>query len=313
LAGSIHTILSTLKKIVKFGRPSYLLVFGDSLGDNLLLTTLARGLYERGHKNIWIKCNHTELFENNPHIKLVMPFNTLLSGTVLNALKIKIAYPRYTTYNQVTDRDDIPEKHIVLKMADAVKLKGSIVNKPVLQLNGQEKLKGQLQKNQIVITTATTGARFPIRNKEWNIERYQQVVDHLCGAYNFIQLGSPADAALTNVTDLRGKTSIRETAAILSSSVLMVSHVGFMMHLARAVNCRSVIIYGGRERPDQSGYACFNNIYSAVECSPCWLHNTCHYDKKCMELISADMAINAILNQLELTDTPLVEDLIYND
>jgi len=33
------------------------------------------------------------------------------------------------------------------------------------------------------------------------------------------------------------------------------------MHLARAVDCRAVIVYGGRERPEISGYIC-NKILS---------------------------------------------------
>ena len=309
----IKTVLSTLRKIHKYGSPSHILVFGESLGDNLLLTILARELFERGYKNIWIKCSHAELFENNPYIKLVLPFNELLSGLVLRAFNVKTTYPRYTSYDQITDRDDIPRKHIVLKMADSLSLNGHIVNKPVFHLTDQEKLKGQLKKNQVVVTTSSTGARFPMQNKEWSIEKYQQVVDHLCETYNFVQLGASTDSALKNVTDLRGKTSIRETAAILSHSMLMISHVGFLMHLARAVDCRSVIIYGGRERPDQSGYACFDNIYSAVECSPCWLHNICHYDRKCMRLISADRVINSILDQLKLADMPLIANTLYND
>lgn len=309
----IKTITATLYKIYKYGIPAYILSFGDSLGDNLLLTVLAKELYEKGHKNIWIKCDRQALFEHNPYVKLVMPYQTLLSGTILNAFKVQTAYPRYTVYHQETDSDEMPDKHIMLKMADAVNLKGAIANKPVIKLNEHEKLKGKLAKDQIVISTSSTGAQFPMTNKEWDIEKYQQIVNTFSNAYTFIQLGSAADAPLEGVMDMRGKTSLRESAAILSNSALMISHVGFLMHLARAVDCRSVIIYGGREKPEQSGYTCFENLYSAVECSPCWLHNKCDHDKKCMRLITADMAENTILRQLRLTDKPLTVDILYND
>ncbi|MGO8013178.1 hypothetical protein ACC715_36940, partial [Rhizobium ruizarguesonis] len=86
------------------------LSFGDSLGDNLLLTILAKELYQKGHQNIWIKCDHYGLFEHNPHIKLVIPYQTLLSGTVLKVFKVRTAYPRYTAYHQETDSDEIPDK-----------------------------------------------------------------------------------------------------------------------------------------------------------------------------------------------------------
>jgi ADP-heptose:LPS heptosyltransferase len=301
-----------LGKILKYGPPSHIIAFGESLGDNLLLTVLTANLNERDFKNVWIKSDRVQLFENNPHIKLVLPFNTLLSGTVLKLFGTKTVYPKYTTYNKETDSDQIPEKHIILKMADDLQLQGDIKASPVLNLTPAERTAGEWAKNTIVITTSATAALFPMRNKEWIVERYQQIVDRFKDDYQFIQLGSSTDAPLINVTDMRGKTDVRQSAAILSNAALLLSHVGFMMHLARAVDCRSVIIYGGREKPDQSGYACFENMYSAVECSPCWLHNTCHYDKKCMDLISADMAADAITKQLSLKNEPLSTDILVN-
>jgi hypothetical protein len=308
----IDTIISTLKKIFKYGVPSHILSFGDSLGDNLLLTTLARELNVRGYKNVWIKCDHTFLFENNPDVKLVLPYKTLLSTPILKLFKVKTVFPRYTTYREDLDQDIIPEKHIILKMADSLNLAGGITNKPYFFLSDSEVKKGAYAKKKIIITTSTSGALKPMKNKEWYPERYQQVVDSFYPEYQFIQLGTQNDYPLNNVVDLRGKTTVRETAALLKNASLLVTHVGFMMHLARAVELRSVIIYGGRERPDQSGYACFENIYSAVECSPCWLHNTCPYNKKCMEIISADMVQEAIMNQLRLLDKPLTAENLFN-
>jgi hypothetical protein len=312
LAGPIKTIAATLGKILKYGPPSHIIAFGESLGDNLLLTVLTANLNERGFKNVWIKSDRVQLFENNPHIKLVLAFNTLLSGTVLKLFGTKTVYPKYTVYNKETDSDQVPEKHIILKMADDLQLQGDIKASPVLNLTPAEQNSGEWAKNTIVITTSATAALFPMHNKEWVVDRYQQIVDRFKDDYRFIQLGSSTDTPLTDVTDMRGKTDVRQSAAILSNAALLLSHVGFMMHLARAVDCRSVIIYGGREKPEQSGYACFENIYSAIECSPCWLHNTCHYDKKCMNIISVDMVADAILKQLSLKNEPLTSDILVN-
>ena len=312
MAGSIRTIIATLGKIYNYGIPSHIIGFGDALGDNLLLTVLTRELNERGFKNVWVKSDRGQLFDCNPHIKLVLPFNALLSGTILRLCGTKIVYPKYTVYDKETDSDQVPEKHIILKMADYLQLQGNIKLKPFLNLTPAERQGNIWANHAIIITTSATGALFPMRNKEWIIERYQQVVNHFKNDYQFIQLGSLNDQPLSGVTDMRGKTDVRQTAAILSNAGVLLSHVGFMMHLARAVNCRAVIVYGGRERPDQSGYACFENIYSSVECSPCWLHNTCYYDKKCMQMISATMVENAVSKQLSLTDTPLNIDILNN-
>lgn len=309
----IRTIFSTLTKFYRYGVPSHILLFGESLGDNLLLSTLARELYDTGYKKIWIKCDHSFLFDHNPHIKLVVPFQELLSTYLLRLFRIKVINPAYTYYNKSTDGDLIPEKHIVLKMADAVGLKGKFINKPDFYLNGTERANGFKTSKQIVIITSSKKAKIPMQNKEWFPERYQHIVDTFGHDYQFIQLGSAEDAPLNNVLDLRGKTSVRESAAILSNSLLMISHVGFMMHLARAVNCRSVIIYGGRENPEQSGYAGFENIYSAVACSPCWLHNRCDFSHQCMVSISAQMVVRAVLKQLSVAGEPLAIDILYND
>ena len=261
------------------GAPSFIICFGDSLGDNLLITTLCESLSQRGYGKVWVKCNHRFLFENNPNVSLVIPFNTLLSSLVLNFFKVKLVYPTYTSYSAEADADIIPEKHIILKMADALNLKGEINNRPRVYLTNDEQQKGRIAQRQIVIATSTSGAMMPMRNKEWFPERYQQIVDTLSDRYQFIQLGTKDDTPLSNVIDLRGKTTVRESAAILRNSLLVITHVGLLMHLARAVDCRAVVIYGGREKPDQSGYSCFDNIYTEVECAPCWLHNKCENQK----------------------------------
>jgi hypothetical protein len=309
---SLRTAAATLKKIIWHGAPSHIICFGDSLGDNLLLTTLCQALNKRGDRKIWVKSDHDFLFTNNPNITLVLPFKTLLSTAILNVFKIETVYPKYTAYSAATDRDEVPEKHIVLKMADTLDLKGEIPNKPVLCLESDEERKGRFALGKIVIATSTSGARFPMQNKEWLPERYQQIVDRFANRYEFIQLGANEDFPLSGVLDLRGKTTIRESAAILKNCLLLVTHVGFLMHLARAMDCRAVIIYGGREKPRQSGYPCFGNISSDTECSPCWLHNRCDYQKKCMTMISADIVQEAMSEQLKLQSVPLTTDLLYN-
>jgi len=313
LKSAISTVTSTLYRFFKHGVPSYILSFGESLGDNLLLTALAKALFERGYKNIWIKCDHHTLFELNPYVKLILPYKAVLSGTLLKIFKVKTVCPRYTVYHPETDMDDIPEKHILLKMADELDITGAIDSKPVFMLSEKEKALGRIAGDQVVIITSGAAALFPMKNKEWIISRYQQVVDSFSGKYTFLQLGSTGDAPLERVIDMRGKTSLRISAAILSQSVLMISHVGFMMHLARAVDCRSVILYGGRERPDQSGYAGFENLYSAIACAPCWLHNNCGYGKLCMQLITTADVQKAAAKQLLLAGQPLPTEVLIND
>ena len=80
------------------------------------------------------------------------------------------------------------------------------------------------------------------------------------------------------------------------------------MHLARAVDCRAVIVYGGRETPEQSGYRCNENLYSAVHCSPCWRLNTCPYNRMCLERIDVHHVVDALERQVARTGSALEVD-----
>jgi len=309
--GRLGTLLATLFKILKYGKPSHIISFGAALGDNLLLTVLVKALRDRGYDNIWIKSDHFFLFRCNPDVKYVMPYQTLLSTFILKFFKVEMVGLKYTIYHEETDADEVPDKHIVLKMADALGIRGEIRNKPVFYVDpairGTYFLAGQ-----IVIVSSGAAAKIPMKNKEWVAGRHQEIVNRLSGRFHFIQLGAADDPPLENVLDLRGKTTIAESAAILQNSMLFIGQVGLMMHLASAVDCRSVIIFGGRERPDQSGYAHFENLYNAVPCAPCWLRNTCDQQKKCMELITVDDVEQAILSQLKMSGEKLKEDWLFN-
>jgi hypothetical protein len=148
-------------------------------------------------------------------------------------------------------------------------------------------------REKIVIQSSGMSARDPMLNKQWYVGRFQSVVSGL-PELEFIKVGSADDPPLGHVTDLRGKTSIRQTAALLHEARLFVGSVGFLMHLARACDCPSVIVYGGREAPWQSGYPCNANLYTPAPCAPCWRWNTCELDRRCMKEITVDHVIAAV-------------------
>jgi hypothetical protein len=82
------------------------------------------------------------------------------------------------------------------------------------------------------------------------------------------------------------------------------------MHLARAVECPSVIVFGGREAPWQSGYICNSNLYSAVPCAPCWRANTCEFDRRCMSDISVADVVSAIRQMMKRPRNPLAVETV---
>ena len=174
----------------------------------------------------------------------------------------------YTSYDAEKDKNESPKRHIIAEMCLAGGIQGQIALRPYLHLTSEERDKGKWAQGMIAIQSSGLGAKLPMRNKQWFPERFQGVVDSLKAKYKFVQIGSTSDPLLDGAADFRGKTNIRGTASILANARMFVGNVGFLMHLARASECLSVIVYGGREAPWQSGYSCNMNLYSAVSCAP---------------------------------------------
>ncbi len=298
--------------------PKVLLYFGYAPGDDLLCTAVLRELRKRGRNNLLMVSDHRELFVGNHDPTYVLPLwaRYYRDGSTVSICQrfVRIwggqfTRPEYAPLG-AEDRRRVPPRHIIAEMCTRVDITGPVTIRPYFELSEEEKSSATWAHCQIVIQSSGMAARHPMLNKQWYQERFQGVVDALEGEVGFIQLGSSADPALRHVTDLRGITSIREAAAVLNHARLYVGTVGLLMHLARAVECPSVIVFGGREAPWQSGYICNLNLYSAVPCAPCWRANTCEFDRRCMSGISVADVVSAIRQMLERPRNPLAVETV---
>jgi hypothetical protein len=297
----------TLQMAREHGRPATLLHFGIAPGDDLLCTAVLHELKKRNQKNLWMMSNYPELFSGNHDVDHIVPVDSRVNEYL--ALRCsRYQHLEYATYDSAIDGSASPTRHIIAELCARAGVTGSVALRPYFHLTPVEKASGAWAGRMIAIQSSGLAGIIPMLNKQWFLERFQQVVDQLKGDFKFVQLGSLGDPPLKNVQDLRGKTSIRETAAVLAHCALFVGNVGFLMHLARAVECPSVVVYGGREAPWQSGYSCNTNLYSAEPCAPCWKWNTCGYDRKCMTRISTEDVVAAIKIRLANADKKLVTD-----
>ena len=298
--------------------PKVLLYFGFAPGDDLLCTAVLRELRKRGKDRILMVSDHRDLFLGNQDPAYLRPLwpRYYRDGSTISICRrfVRIwggefTRPEYAPLDGM-DRRRIPTRHIIAEMCARVGITGPVAIRPYLVLTEEEKSLAAWARGRIVIQSSGMAARHPMRNKEWYPDRVQDVVDALAGEVEFIQLGSTSDPALLHAKDLRGGTSVRETAAILSQARLYVGTVGFLMHVARAVECPSVIIFGGREAPWQSGYVCNTNLYTAVSCAPCWRANTCEFDRQCMREISGADVVSAIRQMLKRPRNPLAVETV---
>jgi ADP-heptose:LPS heptosyltransferase len=137
--------------------------------------------------------------------------------------------------------------------------------------------------------------------KTWFTANWQRLVEMIAAEFPelaIVQLGADDEPQLNGVIRLAGKLKIRDSVALQARAQLHIGCVSFLMHTANGVGVRSVIIYGGRETPANSGYADNENLYVKLPCSPCWLHNSrgdvCPHDMKCMHEITPEQVFTSV-------------------
>jgi hypothetical protein len=263
-----------------------------------MCTVVAHELKKRGARKVWLFTAFPELAIGNPDLVAVpADFRLRRFCDLLGVPCVEVGYPGH------------PPRHVIAMMCEAAGVHGEVELHPHLALSPDENRGGRVTaRPQIAVQTSNLAARFPIRNKLWPSERMQVVANALKDEFDLVQLGAPSDPRLDGALDLRGKTSVRQAAAVLAQSRLFIGLTTGLMHLARAVECRSVIVYGGREHPHQSGYSANENLHWEGPCAPCWERDACDFDRRCMRDIQPASVIAAARRQLERYGTPLAID-----
>ena len=293
-----------LRAVLKYGLPSHVIQFGEALGDDLLCTAVARELKRRGARRLWMMSNHKILFQGNRDIDAVVDGNQAYLRIARRFLARTMSLS-YHTHDFTNDTSAPLQNHIITSLCMNAGLRGPIDLRPWLTLSTCENSNGRRADRQIAIQSSIASARFPMLNKEWDPVRFQEVVEVLSERFNFVQIGSPSDPAMRGAIDLRGKTSIRETAAIIKRSIFFIGLEGFLAHLARAVDTRAVVVYGGRSSPLKTGYPCNENVVNQPECSPCLRWSACDFGHRCMKDIHPQHVIAAVDRLVSRLASPL--------
>lgn len=297
--GILQRVASPFAGVVnrlRLGFPGHYYAGNGSRSTDLASTFVLRELRKRGTRSIALMTAHPEIFENNPDAdKLVLRPQGRRGWGELGLPLVTFGERKY---DPMRDADEAPKEHQFITMCRQAGLGGPVELRPYLFLTPKEFAAGKISAQQVVMQSSDLTATIAMRNKEWYPDRFQQVCSELRADVQVIQLGAASDPKLEGATDLRGQTTAREAAAILANSLVFIGLAGFLMHLARAVDCRSVIVYGGHERPTQTGYVCNKNLYTGVRCAPCWLRNPCDFNRKCMDMITPQQVVAAAADQI---------------
>jgi hypothetical protein len=245
-------------------------------------------------QRLFVLSRFPELFDHNPDVLRAFSERTYHEvfkrlnkpviwriGNAIGGMVIKPTYP-FPSFG----------KHLMDSMSETIGV--SLLpeeHHPVLYLTSAEK-KGQVWALQcIAVQSSSTSYWTP--NKNWVAGRMQSVVNELIRlGYKIIQLGVLDDEPLQNVLDLRGKTTLRESAAILANTLLFIGMEGGLVHMARAVGTTSVVIYTGYTTPDETGYSENANLRASTAGKSCWSRIPCEHCRQSAELITVANVIN---------------------
>lgn len=286
VAGVARHLPRAADLIRRHGRPPVVLYFGEAPGDDLMATAVIAQWHRLKGTRPWYLTRHRALFDHNPDVGLVLDYSPELAGalSLFGASRIRL---KYHDYDPRTDRTvGPPGVHLINLMCASAGLAALADPKPFFYFRTGERPPRSVQPR-VVVQSSVMAAAYPNLNKQWFPERMQEVVEALLPSAEVIQVGSATDPLLRGALDLRGRTSIRDTAGVMATAWVFIGLIGFPMHLARAVGTPSVIVFGGREHPTEDGYPCNRNLFTELHCSPCWLVNHCPYDRECMRRIEA--------------------------
>lgn len=161
--------------------------------------------------------------------------------------------------------------------------------------------------------------------KRWPADRFIAAAKHLsaqlhCG---FVIFGGPADSALAteiaaalaaatevsglqsavSVTNLAGRTSLRELCAALRACRVVLTNDTGPMHIAAAVGARLVGLFGSTSieltGPGLPGDARHILLRGDTPCAPCFLRE-CPIDFRCMKSLTVERVVEAVQQAAQL-------------
>jgi ADP-heptose:LPS heptosyltransferase len=251
----------------------------QSPGDVLMLTAAVRDLHIAAPRQfqIDVRTSGEELWQNNPHLT---PLNESDAG-------IETLDMHYPLINQSNQRP----YHFLHGFTQYLEQRLGL-RIPVTRFHGDVHLsdverRGPLPSdwnvpNRFWIIIA--GGKYDFTAKWWNPECFQQVVNHFCGDIQFVQCGEAGHwhPPLDGVTNLVGKTGLREFVQLMHHADGVLCPVTMAMHLAAAVETipsrpqhrPCVVVAGGREPPHWEAYP-FHQFISNVGTLSCCADGGC--------------------------------------
>lgn len=138
-------------------------------------------------------------------------------------------------------------------------------------------------------------------NKDWPNPAWRELVARLAPHATLVEIGAADPAApppLPGVTDLRGRTTIRQLGGLIATARLVLTPISAPVHIAAAYGVPVLSIMSGYEAPENSAYPNHTAITHPVPCAPCWLRTPCPHGLACLHGIAGERVFNLALKHL---------------
>jgi ADP-heptose:LPS heptosyltransferase len=104
------------------------------------------------------------------------------------------------------------------------------------------------------------------QNKDWFPERWAELVNTLNKTYDVVQIGGKEEPEISGVTTyLTGRTSLRQSVALVKHSLTYICVESLIGHVGAAVEKPGVVLFG-RSNPIIAGHALSENLYVPNSC-----------------------------------------------
>ncbi len=136
-------------------------------------------------------------------------------------------------------------------------------------------------------------------NLNWPRQHWEELVQAM-PEVTFLQLGAGREEKVEGAIDLRGRTSIRESLALVKQAASFVGVASFMSHASAAVGTPGVVLFGP-STPRVWGHEGNVNLFKGTPCAPCLdllERSPCPYNQECMTGITVAEVAAALRRQL---------------
>jgi ADP-heptose:LPS heptosyltransferase len=227
------------------------------IGDATLSTAAFRTLkleHPEWQLNVyWANEDHRDIYTGNPHIDLLQKRPLIRTGEIeLNYGQFRPALfckqhasQAIGTMIGVEVKDTTPSIFLTAEEEESAQALLSPFTRPVI---------------------VQTGA-ISSKNKEWPLENWCRLVAET-NELTFLQLGSARDTQVPGAVDLRGRTALRLTCALIKRACTFVSIDSSVQHIGAAVGTSGITIFGPTPAA-VFGHGGNINIQGNAPCSPC--------------------------------------------